>query len=86
MSTWGGDPIEDHLQNLDAAATTLRTQRPDPFLYKRYSNSDGSTTCRFFTHHGVGDDECGMLLHQLAGALALPEVYAASGAASILTR
>jgi hypothetical protein len=56
---------------------------PAPILYERVDHGDGTSTLRFYAHGSGAEDPSEELLEALRW-LAIPEVFAVSGAVDVL--
>jgi hypothetical protein len=80
--------LSDDFDEIRYEARELLSSLPDNNIYGyiRTPLPDGTTEWVFSTTHGVGDNECGMLMGAIAAVLAWPEASAAAGVVSIVTR
>ena len=94
LEPWGGRldregyaSVKEYIvaEPLRIVTNRLNDRTHEGYSFKRFVRPN-DTLYRFWTDHGVGDDECGELHEALSVLLAIPGVYEASGATSITVR
>ena len=81
----GGTLVDNLIDCADGAEYFITHTAPSRWSYLRRANANGYEW-ELFTHHGVGDDECGALLYEVASLIVHPELAAASGITGITAR